>query len=186
MSLVSVELRGWEEMVQSMPVERAQHLASDAVGMTMTTLTEMGGHEVTLEGEPWLPTMSATFEGPATSARAVRAAVAVRDAVGDGPDEADDPLKVGIGVASGDVTELSTDGSGAPLVRVLGPILETAIRLRGFAGHGQIFICGQTLAEVKDLVEARDLGGIRLNRQGEEIQAYCLTELKTPTPQADL
>ncbi len=187
MTLVSVEIRGWEDMVQSMAVERARHLASVAVDAALTTLTEMGGHEVTLEGEPWLPTVSGTLEGPATSVRALQAAIAIRRRVGTAhaPSDPDERFKVGIGVASGEVVDLRTDETGAPLVRALGPIAEVATRLRGFAGHGQIFICAQTFREAGDLIVARELGGIRVNHLGEEAQAYCLTELKVPIPDAE-
>ncbi len=181
MTLLLAEIRGWGEIAERIGRQQAERALSGAIDHALTALTEMGGHEVTLEGEPNQPAMSATFEGQTASIRALQAAVALRHAVtqAQSPAPAEDQFRVGIGVSTGDVADLETE-SGS--VKKVGATRMIASRLREFAGAGQVFLSSTTYQEAGSVAAVRPLGEVRINAYGDRADAYCLTDLRIPSP----
>src|SRR5438046_470457 len=79
------EIRGWKQVSERAGTTAAAEALASAVDGAVAAMREGAAVEVTVEGGSVQPTLWATFEGEDHAARALRAAVAVRDFVGEAP-----------------------------------------------------------------------------------------------------
>ena len=105
--------------------------------------------------------------------RAVRAAVAIRDAVADVGTDVGVPLKVHAGLNTG---EIVTGETGAGPV-VIGDAVNVAARLEETARPGEILISNTTFRLVRDSVIADPLAPLSLKGKSERVHAVRLIEI---------
>lgn len=97
--------------------------------------------------------------GPDYRRRAVRAGVALLEAVGYRPG-ADPWLTVGVGIHAGRAFVGKVGVAGVNQVTALGDVVNTAARIQAQAGPGEVLVSGELFASVADLypdAEAREL-----------------------------
>ena len=105
--------------------------------------------------------------------RAVRAALAVVEAVERLSPRRDDALRVRIGIASGLVVAGDIAGSGsAPERDVAGETPNLAARLQAMAGPNRIVVAPSTRKLIGTLFRLRDLGAIALKGFAEPVRAW--------------
>ncbi len=90
--------------------------------------------------------------------RAVRAAVEMHRAAGQVCDPSGEPLKLHIGVASGEVVAAVMSGGATPKYAVTGDTVNLAARLDALAEPGDTLLSEAAHRSVSNLVDAEDLG----------------------------
>jgi class 3 adenylate cyclase len=124
-----------------------------------------------------------TFEDDAM--RAVACAAGIMDEIGkiiSELSEARRKISIGIGISTGEVMAGIFGSSRKKEYTVMGPTVNVAARLESLAVTGQILICGDTYREVRDHVQAEDIGPITLKGIERKIDVYNIRGLKENTP----
>ena len=176
-SVVVLEIRGWDGIRDALDSERAGLLLHRTVERVLDAAETLGPEEVSLEGHPTRPVVTARFAGDDHPLRAVAAAQAMRDAAGCllHPSMAD-RFQGCAGVNSGTVVDAHVAGSGIAFSSN-GTTRMFAERLQGFAGPGQVFVSEATYRAVARDLEVTPVGAVRTSPDGERSEAYCVHSL---------
>ena len=182
-SALFVELRGFEALVEHLVEEEARSLTERCVERACQIARDSAGTESLVSGPETRPVISATFEGDRHAARALSAAVAIRDSVeqvqpsplpGSG-------LEACGGVNSGFVVDVEMEGDEPVSFLAVGTLRSFAVRLMEFAGPGDVFLSDETRAEIAAGAIVRSIGEMRINEWGEKAEAFRLLDL-VPAP----
>ena len=136
-----------------------------------------GGLIERFAGDAILAVFNALGDHPDHAARAVRAAVAVRDRSADVRTSEDWP-RFRVGVNTG-VAVIGNVGAGTQRsFAVIGDTTNVAARLQGLSMPGRITIAGRTLDEASSdpglVIDARALGPTELKGRSEPVRAFEL------------
>ena len=181
-TVLFAELRGFRAVADERGRPQTELAIGKTVDRVLEGLMEFGAFDVTLDGPPMQPVVSATFEGRNHAFRALRAADSIRSAVGEAGSLAPPgrKLQACVGLNTGDIVEMAM-GEETPVAwGEVGVLRTLAARLQEFAGPGQIFLSQRTSDEVEGLVTVRPVGEVRVNADGESRQAFCLVSLAPP------
>jgi class 3 adenylate cyclase len=154
------DVRGYSRFTEEYGDEAAARLAATFAEVTADEVDAHGGRVVEIRGDEAL----AVF----TSARqAIRAGVDLQARLGEEEANTDLPLRVGIGIESGEAVELA-DGS------FRGAALNVAARLCGRAHGGEVLVSAGTsrLAGRLTGLQCVDQGKVRLKNIPEPIQIF--------------
>ena len=154
------DVRGYSRFTEEFGDEAAARLAATFAEVVAEEVEAHGGHVVEIRGDEAV----AVF----TSARqAIRAGADLQSHLGEKSDARDLPLRVGIGIDSGEAVELE-DGS------FRGAALNVAARLCGRAHGGEVLISGSTsrLAGRLPGLQYIDRGRVRLKNIPEQIHVF--------------
>jgi len=141
-------------------------------------------YEATLEhfaGDGLMAIFNDPVPCPDPAARAVRMAVAMRDAVATLSDtwrRRGHELGFGVGIAQGYATLGQIGFAGHFHYGAIGTVLNLASRLCDAAQSGQILISQRVQAEVEDLAEAAPVGELELKDLAKPVPAFNLLALK--------
>jgi adenylate cyclase len=141
-------------------------------------------HDGTLDkflGDAVMAVFGAPMAHPDHSARAIRTAIAMQEGIvalnerraRDGKE----PIAVGIGVSAGEAVAGTVGTEDRMEYTVIGDSVNLAARLESNAKPGQILISHRTYERVRDLVDARPLGRIRVKGKEEEVEVYEVARL---------
>lgn len=182
-TMLVAELRGWRTMTESLGWVRAQAVLAGTMDLTIADLLGFNADEVTLDGEPMQPVLSARFEGSDHPLRALRAAYAMRAAAADAQSPAPPgrQFQLCTGINTGEIVELALGDDDPVVLQSVGTLRSFAVRLEEFAGPGQILIAGDTYATIRELVAVRSIGQVRVGSHGERQEAFAVTGL-VPAP----
>jgi class 3 adenylate cyclase len=176
-TLLAVELRGWEAVTERVCEARAETLLEQTAERAAGALEALGARDVTISGTPHQPILNASFEGDEPAFRAVVAAQAARDvAAGRLHPSFDERFHACIGVSTGTVVATRVNGAGIEF-QSSGTLKLFAVRLQEFAGPDQIFVCDETYRSMAGHVDVVALGPVRASGDGETREAYCLRGL---------
>lgn len=176
-TVLLAELRDWSTVSSEMGAERARRVLSKVIDSVLACLGEFDGQHLVLDGDPAQPTVSCEFEGHDAPARALRAAVAIRNTVSETqtPSAPEEQFRVGMGIDAGEITDITDE---TMTYQAVGAMRMVAARLRDFAGPGQIFLTRRVYEDVDPgFVEVQPLGDIRISVHGETKEAFSLTSL---------
>ena len=178
-TVLYTEVRGWKEIAKRAGSGSAGELLASAVDAAVAAMREGHPEDVTVAGSATQPVVWATFDGDDHAAHALRAAVALRDAVGQArlPELSGHGFHACSGLNTGDVVEAEVAGGVPVSFHAIGTVRMFATRLQEFAGPGQIFLSASTYAEAVGSVKVRSIGPVRTNPDGDTSEAFCLTEL---------
>lgn len=136
-------------------------------------------HEGTLDkflGDAVMAIFGAPIAHPDHPVRAVHTALAMREGIEQLSArrirEGKDPITVGIGVSTGEAIAGTVGTEERMEYTVIGDSVNLASRLESIAKPMQILISERTHRDVKDIVETRPLGVVRLKGKEEEIEVY--------------
>ena len=143
-----------------------------------------GGFIERFAGDAILAVFNALGDQPDHAARAVRAAVAMRDRSAD-VRASDDWPRFRVGVNTGTVV-IGNVGAGAQRsFSVIGDTTNVAARLQGLSTPGHITIGGRTLDEVSAepdvIIDVRPLGPTDLKGKTEPTEAFELLAVTAPS-----
>ena len=114
--------------------------------------------------------------GPAKAQEVIRTALAMQEGIGGLNErrarEGKEPIAVGIGVSAGEAVAGTVGTEDRMEYTVIGDSVNLAARLESNAKPGQILISHRTYERVRDLVESRPLGRIRVKGKEEEVEVH--------------
>jgi adenylate cyclase len=133
-------------------------------------------------GDEIMAVFGSPLTAPDDAARAVTAAVAMQarnhELNVEREREGSQPFEIGIGIATGEVIAGCIGSPKRMEFTVIGDRVNTAKRLTGEAGPGQILVARETYDLVEDRVEARNAGALALKGKEETIEAFEILGLK--------
>jgi class 3 adenylate cyclase len=186
-TVLYTDIRGCKALAERVGVPAAGSLLELAVDRAVAAIRGGGPRDVTVGGGTAQPVVSATFEGESHAERALRAAIAVREAVAKAevPEAPGPGLQACSGLNSGDIVEAEISGGVPVSFQAVGTVRMFATRLQEFAGPGQIFLSAATYAETLGVAKVRSIGPVRTNADGDTSEAFCVTELLPQETPAD-
>ena len=168
------DVRGYTALASEQPPEVILDLLNSYLTVVMDAVEAEGGTVADLLGDGIFAFFGAPVMHSDDPARAVRAALAMQEAVAslEIPSMPGVRLQTGIGITTGEVIAGNIGSERRMHYAIVGEAVNLASRLQAAAGPGQILIDEPTHAIVDGLVQAQDLGSLRLTGKGAWVQAY--------------
>jgi adenylate cyclase len=175
------DVRGFTPLSERLSPEEVVLLLNDFYNLMIETTFKHDGTLDKFLGDAVMAVFGAPLAHPDHSARAIRTALAMQEGiVGLNERRARDgkePIAVGIGVSAGEAVAGTVGTEDRMEYTVIGDSVNLAARLESNAKPGQILISQRTYERVRDLVDARPLGRIRVKGKEEEVEVYEVLRL---------
>jgi adenylate cyclase len=170
------DVRGFTPMSERLNPEEVVLLLNDFYNLMIETTFKYDGTLDKFLGDAVMAVFGAPMAHPDHSARAIRTALAMQEGI-TGLNErrardGKEPISVGIGVSAGEAVAGTVGTEDRMEYTVIGDSVNLAARLESNAKPGQILISHRTYERVRDLVDARPLGRIRVKGKEEEVEVY--------------
>ena len=170
------DVRGFTPMSERLSPEEVVLLLNDFYTLMIETTFKHDGTLDKFLGDAVMAIFGAPFAHPDHSLRAVRTALAMQEGIVELNErrqkEGKEPIAVGIGVSAGEAVAGTVGTADRMEYTVIGDSVNLAARLESSAKPGQILISQPTYAAVRDSVEVRPLGPIRVKGKEEEVDVY--------------
>jgi adenylate cyclase len=175
------DVRGFTPLSERLSPEEVVLLLNDFYNLMIETTFKHDGTLDKFLGDAVMAVFGAPLAHPDHSARAIRTALAMQEGIvglnerrgRDGKE----PIAVGIGVSAGEAVAGTVGTEDRMEYTVIGDSVNLAARLESNAKPGQILISHRTYERVRDLVDARPLGRIRVKGKEEEVEVYEVLRL---------
>ena len=175
------DVRGFTPLSERLSPEDVVLLLNDFYNLMIETTFKHDGTLDKFLGDAVMAVFGAPLAHPDHSARAIRTALAMQEGIvglnerrgRDGKE----PIAVGIGVSAGEAVAGTVGTEDRMEYTVIGDSVNLAARLESNAKPGQILISHRTYERVRDLVDARPLGRIRVKGKEEEVEVYEVLRL---------
>ncbi len=173
------DLRGYTAITAEQPPEDTLELLNRYLTVVTDAVEDEGGTVADLLGDGVFAFFGAPVMHSNDAERAVRAALAMQASVAslEIPSMPGVRLQAGIGITSGQVIAGNVGSQRRMHYAVVGDSVNVAARLQAMAGPGQILIDEPTRDLVGDLVEAQDLGSLRLAGKGDWVRTFNVVAL---------
>ena len=170
------DVRGFTPMSERLSPEEVVLLLNDFYNLMIETTFKYDGTLDKFLGDAVMAVFGAPMAHPDHSARAIRTALAMQEGITGLNEqrarEGKEPISVGIGVSAGEAVAGTVGTEDRMEYTVIGDSVNLAARLESNAKPGQILISQRTYERVRDLVESRPLGRIRVKGKEEEVEVY--------------
>lgn len=170
------DIRGFTPLSERLSPEEVVLLLNDFYNLMIETTFKHDGTLDKFLGDAVMAIFGAPIAHPDHSARAVRTALAMQEGISGLNErrarEGKEPIAVGIGVSAGEAVAGTVGTEDRMEYTVIGDSVNLAARLESNARPGQILISQPTYDRVRDLVDARPLGRIRVKGKEEEVAVY--------------
>ena len=183
-TVLFADLSGFTTFAEGRPATEVIDMLNAYWGAVVPIVVDReGGFIERFAGDAILAVFNALGDQPDHAARAVRAAIAVRDRSA-GVRASDDWPRFRVGVNTG-VVVIGNVGAGPQRsFSVIGDTTNVAARLQGLSAPGHITIGGRTLDEVTSepdvIVDVRPLGPTDLKGKTEHTEAFELLSVTAP------
>jgi class 3 adenylate cyclase len=179
-STLFADLRGYMALSAEQPPELTLDLLNRYLTAVSDAVEERGGTVADLLGDGVLAFFGAPVMHSNDAERAVRAALAMSEAVArlEIPAMPGVRLQTGIGITSGEVIAGNVGSERRMHYAVVGESVNVAARLQVAAGPGQILVDERTHGLVEGLVQSQDLGSMRLAGKGDWVRAFNVLALQ--------
>ena len=170
------DVRGFTPLSERLSPEEVVLLLNDFYNLMIETTFKYDGTLDKFLGDAVMAVFGAPMAHPDHSARAIRTALAMQEGI-TGLNErrkrdGKEGISVGIGVSAGEAVAGTVGTEDRMEYTVIGDSVNLAARLESNAKPGQILISHRTYERVRDLVDARPLGRIRVKGKEEEVEVY--------------
>jgi len=173
------DVRGYTALAAEHAPEETLELLNRYLTVVSDAVETQGGTVADLLGDGVFAFFGAPVAHPDNPERAVRAAIAMQQAVThlEIPAMPGVRLQAGIGITSGEVIAGNVGSERRMHYCVVGNSVNIAAHLQAAAGPGQILLDEATHDAVRDLVTSQDLGSLRLAGKGDWIRAFNVLSL---------
>jgi class 3 adenylate cyclase len=181
------DIRGYTSLARQHAPEQALDLLNQYLTVATDAIEAEGGTVADLLGDGVFAFFGAPVMHSDDPVRAVRAGLALQDAVLalDIPSMPGVRLQTGIGITTGQVIAGNIGSRRRMHYAVVGESVNTAARLQGSAGPGQVLIDEATHEVVGDKALAQDLGTLRLAGHGDWLHVWNVISLIPETSAAE-
>jgi len=176
------DVRGFTSISERLPPEEVVAMLNAFYTLMIDTTFKYDGTLDKFLGDGVMAVFGAPIYHGDHSLRAVRTALAMqagmRELSARRVAEGKAPLTIGIGINAGDAVAGSVGTEARMEYTVVGDSVNLAARLESAAKPGQILIAGATYARVRDAVQARALGPMKVKGKEEEIDVYAVVGVR--------
>ncbi len=177
-TVLFADISGYTTLCASMDAEHVQALLSRFYGVTDPAIQAYGGHVIDHAGDGVVAVFGAPIAYGNDGERAVRAALELHAAAAQLVDGSGHPLRLHIGIASGEVVAAVITGGAQPKYAVTGDTVNLAARLDGHAQAGETIISDALYGTISHLVEAEALGEVRVKGFDQPVRAWRVHALR--------
>ena len=168
------DLRGFTPLAERLDPHDAVDIFNIYLTHVIDTVFEFSGNLDKFRGDGFMAFFGAPMHREDDPANAVRCAIAMQEKLKDitfakFPDLR---LNMGIGINTGVVIAGNIGSERRTDYTVIGDAVNVAQRFESGAGPGQILITGSTYECVKEVVDVRELGPLRVAGKQEGVMAY--------------
>lgn len=170
------DMRGFTPLSEKMEPQSVVALLNEVMGRAEAAVVEEGGVVDKYVGDEIMALFGAPMTGDDDALHAVRAAVRIKQSIGEvnaaRKARGDAEINVGIGINTGLVVAGNMGSPRRLNYTVLGAPVNLAARLCSEAGRGQILISDTTLDHVRDRVTVRSLGTRNIKGISRPVEIY--------------
>jgi adenylate cyclase len=181
-SVLFCDIRGFTTLAERLSPEEVVVLLNEFYDLTIEATFR---HQGTLDkflGDAVMSVFGAPGAHADHSLRAIRTALAMREGIerlsASRRRSGKDPISIGIGVSTGEAVAGTVGTEERMEYTVIGDSVNLAARLESHAEPMQILISERTHRDVKEYVEARPLGVVKVKGKEEEVAVYEVLRLK--------
>lgn len=175
------DLRGFTPIAETLDPQDAVDVLNVFLTLVVDAVFEFSGTLDKFRGDGIMAFFGAPLVHEDDPSRAVRCALLMQERLKGVtfPKFPDLRLHMGIGINTGIVIAGNIGSERRMDYTVIGDEVNTAQRFESNAGPGQILITGNTYERIKDSVQVRDLGALRVKGKNEGITAYDVLGVAT-------
>ena len=170
------DVRGFTPLSERLSPEEVVALLNDFYPLMIETTFKHDGTLDKFMGDAVMAIFGAPIAHPDHSARAVLTALAMREGIQGlnrrRAEEGKEGVAIGIGVSAGEAVAGTVGTEDRMEYTVVGDSVNLAARLESNAKAGQILISHRTWEKVKDVVDTRALGVIKVKGKEEQVSVY--------------
>jgi adenylate cyclase len=178
------DMRGFTPLSERLSPEEVVLLLNDFYTLTIETTFKHDGTLDKFMGDAVMAIFGAPIRHADHSVRAVRTAIDMREGMIELNErrrrEGKEPIGIGIGVSAGEAVAGTVGTEDRMEYTVVGDSVNLAARLQANAGTGQILISQRTWEHVRDAVETRHLGPLKVKGKEEEVEVYEVVGMRDP------
>jgi adenylate cyclase len=170
------DIRGFTTLSERLTPEQVVSLLNEFYTLMIETVFKHDGTLDKFLGDAVMAVFGAPIAHPDHASRAVRTALDMRAAIAALSERRRaaglDAFDVGIGVSLGEVVAGTVGTEDRMEYTVIGDSVNVASRLQDRAKPGSILLSRRTFEAVRDLVDAKSLGAMKVKGKEEEIEVY--------------
>jgi adenylate cyclase len=170
------DIRGFTSMSERLTPEQVVSLLNEFYMLMIETVSKHDGTLDKFLGDAVMAVFGAPIAHPDHAARAVLTALDMRAAIADlakrRREQGLAPFEVGIGVSLGEVVAGTVGTEERMQYTVIGDSVNVASRLQDRAKSGSILLSRRTYDAVRDLVDAKSLGAMKVKGKEAEVEVY--------------
>ena len=170
------DIRGFTSMSERLTPEQVVSVLNEFYTLMIETVFKHDGTLDKFLGDAVMAVFGAPIAHPDHAVRAVKTALDMRTAVAELGRRrralGEDPFEVGIGVSLGEVVAGTVGTEERMEYTVIGDSVNVASRLQDRARPGSILLSRRTYDAVRELVDAKSLGLMKVKGKEEEIEVY--------------
>ncbi len=175
-TILFADLRGFTALAEKMPPERLIEVVNGYLSIATESIFANGGVLDKFMGDAVMALYNSPLDQPDHALRAVKTAFAVRESLMDQDQEP--ALHFGFGINTGEAVVGNVGSQALMNYTAIGDAVNVAFRLQEQAKEQQILLSRATYDQVKDLVEVKSLGRMRIKRRAEEAEVYEALDLR--------
>ena len=176
-TILFADLRAFTALAERLTPERLIEVVNRYLSLATESIVASGGVLDKFMGDAVMAIYNSPLVQPDHALRAVKTAFALRERL---KLLATTPaLEFGFGINTGEVVVGNVGSEALMNYTAIGDAVNVAFRLQEQAEPQQILLSRATYDQVKDSVEARSLGSMRIKTRAEETQVYEALSLKT-------
>lgn len=179
-TVMFADLCGFTRLSRELDPESLHALLSAFLAAVDRRIVEHGGWIDKHLGDGVMAVFGAPVAHDNDAERAVRAALAVREAMAPLSAEQGRPLAVHVGIASGQVLAGGTGDAGRSGYTVTGQSVNLASRLSDAARPDEILVSDRVRRVLMDRIEGEDAGALTVEGFAEPVRAWRLSGLRAP------
>lgn len=180
-TVLVADISGYSAMCARLDAENVQNLLGRFYDMTDRVIANYGGHIIDHAGDATLAVFGAPVAHENDGERAARAALDMHAQSAALADTGEGPLRLHVGIASGEVVAATIAAGAQPKYAVTGDAVNLAARLNAFAEAGQTLITDAVYRSVSHIVDARALGDIALKGFDKPVLLWNVDRLRYTT-----
>jgi len=176
-TVMFTDIRGFTSFSEKTAPEEVVAALNDHFTTATAIILSHGGHVDKFIGDAVLAVFGALMEYDDHAERAVRAAIALQQAISMENSVKTDSrpqLRIGIGINSGEVIAGNIGSQQRMEYTVIGDTVNLASRLTGIAGPGEVIISGSTFELSTEIMNATKLDPVSVKGKSEPVEIYLV------------
>ncbi len=178
-TILFADLRGFTALAEKLSPERLIEVVNGYLALATDSIFAQGGVLDKFMGDAVMAIYNSPLDQPDHALRAVKTAFEVRDNLA--RERMEPALHFGFGINTGEAVVGNVGSEALMNYTAIGDTVNVAFRIQERAKGEQILLSRATYDQVKEYVEAKPLGRMRMERRAEQAEVYEAISLR-PEP----